>query len=118
MLGVESLLERGISHLSGGESQKVALARALISHPDLLLLDEPISAVDEPTRCEICADLRRVQRELGISTVHVCHSVAEAESVADKVSVMANGRLVVTGPLDEIKNAPQNNPDITRLFPT
>lgn len=102
MLGVESLLERNVSNLSGGESQKVALARALISRPALLLLDEPISAVDEPTRRDICADLRRVQRELGISTVHVCHSVDEAKSVADRVSVMANGRLIVTGTLDEI----------------
>jgi ABC-type sugar transport system ATPase subunit len=115
-LGIESLLERDVSYLSGGESQKVALARALVFKPKLLLLDEPVSAVDEPTRREICADLRRVQRELKISTIHVCHSVAEAESVADKIGIMAEGRLEAIGAITEIKESHKDNPAVSRIF--
>ena len=108
-LGIESLLHRSTINLSGGERQKVALARALASKPKLLLLDEPVSALDEPTRREICAVLRRVQRQFGVATIHVCHSRTEAAAVHDRVGVMSQGRLIQAGTLDELTDNPADN---------
>jgi len=105
-LGIGELLNRSTVNLSGGEKQKVALARALASKPKLLLLDEPVSALDEPTRREICVVLRRVQREFSVATIHVCHSRQEAAAVHDRVGVMSEGRLIQTGPLDELTDNP------------
>ena len=105
-LGIGHLLNRETSHLSGGETQKVALARALARNPKLLVLDEPVSALDEPTRREICQVIRRVQREFQVATLHVCHSLDEARLVADRVGIMSDGRLVQTGTLDELTNNP------------
>jgi len=105
-LGIGGLLNRSTVNLSGGERQKVALARALASKPQLLVLDEPVSALDEPTRREICAVLRRVQREFSVTTIHVCHSRQEAHAVHDRVGIMSEGRLVQTGTLDELADNP------------
>ncbi len=105
-LGIGDLLNRSTVNLSGGERQKVALARAVASKPKLLLLDEPVSALDEPTRREICTVLRRVQKEFGIATIHVCHSRTEAHAVHDRVGVMSQGRLVQCGSLDELTDNP------------
>jgi len=109
MLGIASLKDRRSDTLSGGERQKVALARALAAEPEVLVLDEPLSALDEPTRREIAAELRRVQRSLGIATVHVCHSTEEAEALADRVGVMHDGRLVQVGSLEALRRAPVDN---------
>ena len=106
MLGLASLLERRTDTLSGGERQKVALARALAAEPHVLVLDEPLSALDEPTRREIGVELRRVQRALGIATVHVCHNMEETEALADRVGVMHDGRLVQVGTLESLRRAP------------
>jgi len=106
MLGIELLLDRTIHALSGGERQKVALARALVMRPKVLLLDEPVSALDEPTRQATCSDLVRVQSELGISTIHICHNRDEAHSVADRVGIMHAGRLVQTGTLVDLMQSP------------
>jgi ABC-type sugar transport system ATPase subunit len=114
-LSIGALLERSTVNLSGGERQKVALARALASKPKLLLLDEPVSALDEPTRREICTVLRRVQREFGVATIHVCHSRTEAAAVHDRVGVMSQGRLVQVGPLDELTDNPAD-PAVRRLL--
>lgn len=103
-LGLGPLLERAVAGLSGGERQKVSLARALASRPRLLILDEPVCSLDEPARYEICNELRRVQREFGVATVHVCHSRAEAEQVSDRVGVMHAGRLIETGLLKTLLN--------------
>ncbi|MDP6543099.1 MAG: ATP-binding cassette domain-containing protein [Phycisphaerae bacterium] len=108
-LGIAGLLNRSTVNLSGGERQKVALARALASKPKLLLLDEPVSALDEPTRREICTVLRRVQREFGVATIHVCHSRTEAAAVHDRVGVMSQGRLVQSGTLDELTDDPADD---------
>ena len=105
-LGIGGLLKRSTVNLSGGETQKVALGRALASDPALLVLDEPVSALDEPARREICGVLRRVQRQFGVSTIHVCHSLAEARSIADRVGIMHAGRLVQTGEIDELAANP------------
>jgi len=105
-LDIADLLDRSPVNLSGGEKQKVALARALASSPQLLLLDEPVSALDEPTRHEICGVLKRVQRQFEISTIHVCHSRQEAASLEDRVGVMADGALIQTGRLAELTDNP------------
>ena len=92
-VGIEHLLERKPAGLSGGERQKVSLARALVFKPALLLLDEPVSAVDEDARDGLCLLLKEVQRETGITTLHVSHNRRETELVADRVGVLAGGRL-------------------------
>ena len=84
VLGIEHLLKRSIVGLSGGESQRVALGRALSFRPSVLLLDEPLSALDESTRLEMHDLLRRVKQSTGVTTLHVTHSAAEAESLADR----------------------------------
>ena len=101
-LGLEPLMTRSVAYLSGGEQQKVALARALARKPELLVLDEPVCALDEPTRRDTCRELRRVQKEFGVATVHVCHSRDEAALVSDRVGVMCEGRLLDTGTLEEL----------------
>ena len=101
-LGLEKLLTRSVAYLSGGERQKVALARALARKPELLVLDEPVCALDEPTRRDTCRELRRVQKEFGVATIHVCHSRDEATLVSDRVGVMCEGRLLATGTLEQL----------------
>lgn len=101
-LALEKLLARSVAYLSGGERQKVALARALARRPELLVLDEPVCALDEPTRRDTCRELRRVQKEFGVATVHVCHSRDEAALVSDRVGVMCEGRLLDVGTLEEL----------------
>jgi len=105
-LSLGPLLGRSPVNLSGGERQKVAVARALAGEPKLLILDEPVSALDEPTRREVCRELRRVQRQMGILTIHVCHSVVEARQVSDRAGVIVQGRLAGTGTLAELASHP------------
>lgn len=105
MLGLEPLLRRKPGGLSGGERQKVALARALACSPKVLLLDEPVSALDEPTRAEVLAELRRIQQTLNLTVIHVCHSIVEA-AIGDRVGVIENGVIQQTGPLAELKANP------------
>ena len=115
MLGLTALLSRRCDTLSGGERQKVALARALAIRPSLLLLDEPVSALDEPTRREVCGELLRVQRKLGVATIHICHNAEEARSLADRVGVMHQGRIVQCGSLDDLRAEPAE-PIVARLL--
>jgi ABC-type sugar transport system ATPase subunit len=102
MLRLGPLMDHAPRTLSGGERQKVALARALAARPAVLLLDEPVSALDSPTRVEVLGQLRQIQRRLGVTTVHVCHSIDEARAVADRAAVIVDGRLVQAGPLDDL----------------
>jgi ABC-type Fe3+/spermidine/putrescine transport system ATPase subunit len=85
----------------------VALGRALASRPACLLLDEPVSALDEYTREGVCAELKRLQREFRLSVIHVCHSFDEARLVADRIGIMHEGRIVQTGTADGLMNAPR-----------
>lgn len=114
-LGIAYLLDRHPTALSGGERQKVAVARALAAEPGLLLLDEPVSSLDEPTRRETCRQLRQTQQALGIATLHVCHNLEEARSVSDRLGVMSAGRLIQTGPLEELIAHPAD-PAVARLM--
>jgi molybdate/tungstate transport system ATP-binding protein len=94
LLGIEGLLSRRIHHLSGGEAQRVALGRALSFRPRVLLLDEPLNALDEVTRDRLCALLRSIQSESGLTTLHVTHSRNEARALADQLIVLQEGALV------------------------
>ncbi len=102
-LGLDHLVERSTVHLSGGERQKVALGRALAVKPEILLLDEPVSALDEPTRFEMCRVLKTIHNEFHIATMHICHSADEARSVADRIGVMQQGRLIAQGTPKELE---------------
>lgn len=101
VLGITRLLERHVRHLSGGEAQRVALGRALSFRPQILVLDEPFNALDEATRDRLCELLRSIQRESGLTTLHVTHSRNEARLVADKLIVLSGGRLAER-PLDDL----------------
>jgi ABC-type sugar transport system ATPase subunit len=92
-LGIPHLLSRRTAGLSGGERQRVCLGRALVLQPRVLLLDEPVSAIDESSRDALCAELRRIQRDLNITTLHVAHNRRETEIVADRVGELRNGEL-------------------------
>ena len=90
---LDQFADRMPAQLSGGQQQRVALSRALITEPRVLLLDEPLSALDEFLRLQMRGELRRIQRELGITFVHVTHTQLEAIAVADAVVVMEEGRI-------------------------
>ena len=93
VLGITMLLERKVHALSGGESQRVALGRALSFSPSVLLLDEPLSALDESTRSEMHDLLRTIKQTTGVTTLHVTHSNEEAEALADRRFVLHDGVL-------------------------
>ena len=95
------------NQLSGGQQQRVALARALVTNPSVLLLDEPLSALDPFLRVRMRAELKRYQREFGISFVHVTHSQEEAMALADMIVVMNDGRIEQVGSPRDIFNAPR-----------
>ncbi len=92
-LGITHLLDRGIEGLSGGESQRVALGRALSFRPSVLLLDEPLSALDEATRNEMQSLLRSLTRDTGVTTLHITHSAEEAAALADRCFHLHDGEL-------------------------
>jgi molybdate transport system ATP-binding protein len=94
MLEIENLLDRHVPQLSGGERQRVALARALMSAPELLLLDEPLAAVDVERRRRILPYIERVRDQLRVPIVYVTHDHAEAEQLADEVIVLEHGRII------------------------
>ena len=94
------------SQLSGGQQQRVALARALITNPQVLLLDEPLSALDPFLRIRMRAELKRLQRELGITFVHVTHGQDEAMALADMIVLMQDGKIAQAGTPREVFNAP------------
>jgi ABC-type Fe3+/spermidine/putrescine transport system ATPase subunit len=108
MLGITPLLQRLPTGLSGGEKQRTALARALAPSPEVLLLDEPVSALDEATRERICGELRRLLKEYKISAVHVSHNLEEAFSVADRCGLMNEGQFQQIGTPAELLRQPRN----------
>ncbi|MBN2575083.1 MAG: ABC transporter ATP-binding protein [Deltaproteobacteria bacterium] len=105
-LDIEGLSARHPATLSGGEKQRVALGRALLTEPHVLLLDEPLAALDENTRCELAAGLREIQRSVRGTFVHVCHNLEEALEVADRVAVIDDGGIVQVGTPEEILYRP------------
>ena len=113
-LGLAGLEDRRPDQLSGGQRQRVSLAAALSRSPRLLLLDEPFSALDAPVRSELRAEVRRLQREAGLSTVLVTHDPEEAALLADEVVVISAGRLLQAGPVPEVFRRPAT-PEVARL---
>ena len=114
-LGIEHLADRSPRSLSGGERQRVALARALAIQPGLLLLDEPLSALDQPTREDMRALLQQLLAELEIPAAHVTHDRDEALSLGDDLAVIVGGQLRQTGPAATVAAEPAD-PDIARLL--
>ncbi len=102
LLGIGGLLKRSPSLLSGGERQRIAIARALLTEPKLLLLDEPLSAIDSDKKSEVLPWLEQVREELKISMVYVTHSSQELLGLAQSVAVMKEGRISQKGPLETI----------------
>lgn len=100
------LADRKPTELSGGQQQRVALARALITQPKVLLLDEPLSALDPFLRIQMRAELRRWQKELGLTFIHVTHSQEEAMALADTMVVMNHGVIEQVGTPHEVYNRP------------
>ena len=107
-LGIRGLEARHPGEISGGQQQRVALARALVMEPEVLLLDEPLSNLDAKLRMNIRAELRQIQRNLGITTIYVTHDQAEALSLSDQIAVMQSGRVVQLGSPREIYYKPLN----------
>ncbi|MBP2550483.1 molybdate transport system ATP-binding protein [Neorhizobium galegae] len=102
MLGIGALLDRWPGNLSGGEKQRVAIGRALLSAPRMLLMDEPLSALDEARKAEILPYLERLRDELDLPILYVSHSVSEVARLADRVVVLAEGRVAASGSASEM----------------
>ena len=98
--------DRSPNQLSGGQQQRVALARALVIKPDVLLLDEPLSNLDAKLRLELREEIRRIHRELRVTTIYVTHDQQEALSLADRVALMREGRVEQVGTPQELYHAP------------
>ena len=115
LLGIAPLLAQSPHSLSGGEKQRVALARALVIRPRLLLLDEPLSAMETPSRPRLRRELKRIQRETDTTFLHVTHDAREARRLGDRVGVLLNGKLHQLGPTDDVFNNPANA-EVARLL--
>jgi len=101
-LGISALAKRRANELSGGEGQRVSLARALALEPELLLLDEPFSALDSPTRTRLVQDLKKLLQETGSATLFITHDPAEAKILAQKVALIRAGRLEKVQPAQDL----------------
>jgi putative spermidine/putrescine transport system ATP-binding protein len=107
-VGLEDLARRKPAELSGGQQQRVALARALVTEPAVLLLDEPLGSLDEILRIKIRGELKKLQRRLGVTSIHVTHNQDECLTMGDRLVVMNNGVIEQTGTAYEIYNNPHS----------
>jgi sn-glycerol 3-phosphate transport system ATP-binding protein len=108
LLGLNTLLERKPSQLSGGQQQRVALGRAVIAEAPVCLMDEPLSNLDAQLRAEMRQEIRRLQKELGITMVYVTHDQVEAMSMADRVILLNQGRIEQNGTPSDLYETPAN----------
>ena len=108
MLGIEELLDRKATQLSGGQQQRVALARAIVKEARVWLMDEPLSNLDAVLRVHVRAELKRLQRQLGVTTIYVTHDQVEALSMADRIAVMERGRVVQVGTPTQVYEEPSH----------
>jgi thiamine transport system ATP-binding protein len=115
MVGLAGYGGRRVATLSGGEAQRVALARALAPRPRLLLLDEPLAALDRSLRAALLADLDEVLRSTGTTAVFVTHDQAEAFAIADRIALMRTGRIVQIGTPGEVRESPVD-PEAARFL--
>ncbi len=102
VLALENLLKRGIEKLSGGEKQRVALGRALLTSPSMLLMDEPLAALDAKRKTEIIPFIRKIEKELSIPIIYVTHSMSEVLQLVDTMVILKNGKVVNCGPVEEV----------------
>ncbi len=107
MVGLDGYNERMPHELSGGQQQRVQLARSLVLDADILLLDEPLAALDAKLRKDMCLELKRLQEKVGITFIHVTHNQEEALTVADRIAIIADGDLVEQGTARDIYETPQ-----------
>lgn len=108
ILGISLLSDRLPGTLSGGERQRVALARALVIGPAILLMDEPLSAIDEDLRESLVLEIKRLHERLQTTTVHICHNLEEAFALGDRIGIMRKGRLEHVGTPNQIARRPDN----------
>jgi len=108
LVKLEGMENRYPTQLSGGQQQRVALARALVVEPKLLLLDEPLSNLDAKLRVEMREEIKRIQKELGITTIYVTHDQEEALTISDRIAVLNKGRIQQAGTPYEVYNRPRN----------
>ncbi|OEU83299.1 MAG: hypothetical protein BA865_03930 [Desulfobacterales bacterium S5133MH4] len=108
LFGISGLVERSVYNLSGGEKQRIALARSMICEPKAMLLDEPFSSVDRNTAEKLMIEFRRIQRQTQQTVVHVTHNQEEAMMLADRICVMNDGRFIQTGTPMEILRRPNS----------
>lgn len=107
MVGLDGYNERMPHELSGGQQQRVQLARSLVLDADILLLDEPLAALDAKLRKDMCLELKRIQEKVGITFIHVTHNQEEALTVADRIAIIADGDLIEQGTARDIYETPQ-----------
>jgi len=107
LVHIEALMARRPAQLSGGQQQRVALARALVRKPDVLLLDEPLANLDAKLRLEMRSEIRRLQRETGITAILVTHDQVEAMSMCDRIAIMDQGRIIQVATPTEMYHAPR-----------
>lgn len=112
--GLSDCLTRLPRHLSGGQQQRVALARAMVKRPELILMDEPLSNVDATHREELRRYIAKAQRELGATVIYVTHDYREALELADRIYIMDEGKLVLSGTPDEIRMSEDETVDLLR----
>ena len=107
MLNISHLLQRKPGQMSGGERQRVAMGRAIARHPQIYLLDEPLSSLDAQLRTQIRTEIKRLHARLGITMIYVTHDQTEAMTLADRISIMDAGRIVQVGTPHEVYHKPQ-----------
>jgi molybdate transport system ATP-binding protein len=112
LLGISHLLDRRTHSLSGGEAQRVAIGRALLSEPDMLLMDEPLASLDGPRKAEILPYLETLRRETGLSILYVTHNMAEVARLATHIVLIDDGRVVRSGAPEEVLT----DPDMVRML--
>ncbi len=108
LLQIEALLNRKPGQLSGGQQQRVALGRAIVREPQVFLMDEPLSNLDAKLRIYMRAELKKLQKELGVTTIYVTHDQVEAMTMGDRISILNDGILQQSGPPDDIYFHPSN----------
>ena len=115
ILGIEKLRKRNVLSLSGGEKQKVALGRTLAAQPEIILLDEPFSSIDEGAKRTLWFELKRIINEVGVTALHITHNLEEAYTLGERLSVLINGDLVQSGLKQEIFEQPSTE-DVARYL--